>query len=432
MILNNLNRYINMYSPIEWTFDLLPEHHKYLTFLKKVFRHEFRKSWFRRLSTPLLEKKELIEKSLWNNFILENSDFDLNQDPSLWNLRAYLENNIKEEIQPVYYYYMHQLYKKEWNWIKAYEVIWADIIWENDPILDAIQIYVTYTVLNKIGLKDKFIITVNSIWIEKEKAKYREELISYYENKKHILSLKSIELLEKDPMLVLSSTEEDEIILNNSVPSISAKFLKKDSKAHYIKFKEYLDILKIPYTEDHKLVWDKSYQTNSVWQFKSLDWRVIANWARYNALSKNIGEAKEIPATWFMVDTNLLISLLLENNVKLKNKDRIDLFFVQLWDEAKAVILPLSLLAREAWINTVVSLWTPSMKEQMLKAGRVWSRYVVMVWIMEARNGIFQVRDMQDWTQTEIKKEELISYIIGKIGKENLDFYSPERDLIIE
>ncbi|MDD3145409.1 MAG: His/Gly/Thr/Pro-type tRNA ligase C-terminal domain-containing protein [Candidatus Gracilibacteria bacterium] len=423
---------MSQYSTIDGTFDLLPEHHKYLTFLKKVFRHEFRKSGFRRLSTPLLEKKELIEKSLGNNFILENSDFDLNQDPSLGNLRAYLENNIKEEIQPVYYYYMHQLYKKENNGIKAYEVIGADIIGENDPILDAIQIYVTYTVLNKIGLKDKFSITVNSIGIEKEKAKYREELISYYENKKHILSEKSIELLEKDPMLVLSSTEEDEIILNNSAPSISAKFLKKDSKAHYIKFKEYLDILKIPYTEDHKLVGDKSYQTNSIWQFKSLDGRVIANGARYNALSKNIGEAKEIPATGFMVDTNILISLLLENHIKLKNKDRIDLFFVQLGDEAKAVILPLSLLAREAGINTVVSLGTPSMKEQMLKAGRVGSRYVVMVGIMEARNGIFQVRDMQDGTQTEIKKEELISYIIDKIGKENLDFYSPERDLIIE
>jgi hypothetical protein len=39
---------------------ILPEEHKYLTFLKKVFRHEFRKNSFRRLSTPsLLELAEL-------------------------------------------------------------------------------------------------------------------------------------------------------------------------------------------------------------------------------------------------------------------------------------------------------------------------------------------------------------------------------------
>lgn len=423
---------MNLYSPIDWTFDILPEHHKYLTFLKKVFRHEFRKNWFRRISTPLIEKKELIDKSLLNlDYIIKEWNFDLCQNPSLSILRAYLENDMNEQIQPVYYYYMSQYYKKEWDSIKWFQVIGWEIIWENDPILDAIQLYMTYTVLNKIGLKDKFIIKINSIWIEKEKAKYREELLSFYENKKHILSEDSLKLLEKDPMLVLCSTCEDEIILNSSAPSISAKFLKKDSKEHYAKFKAYLDLLQVPYNEDHTLVWENDFQTNSIWQFISNSWKLIWNGSRYNALSKNIGEAKEIPAVWFYVDTSILIELLKENNIELKNKDKIDLFFVQLWDEAKSVILPLSLKAREAGINTVVSLWTPSMKEQMLKAGRSWARYVVMVWIMEARNGIFQVRDMLDWKQSEVKKDELIDYIISKIWKDNLDFYSPERDLMM-
>jgi hypothetical protein len=40
---------------------ILPEDHKYLTFLKKVFRHEFRKNSFRRLSTPNLIKVEDIK-----------------------------------------------------------------------------------------------------------------------------------------------------------------------------------------------------------------------------------------------------------------------------------------------------------------------------------------------------------------------------------
>jgi histidyl-tRNA synthetase len=128
----------------------------------------------------------------------------------------------------------------------------------------------------------------------------------------------------------------------------------------------------------------------------------------------------------------LLVKMLSSGWIKIKNKDRIDLFFVQLWDEAKSVVLPLSIKAREAWINTVVSLWTPSMKEQILKAQRSNAKYIVMVWIMEARSGIFQVRNEVEWTQAEVKKEDLIDYMISKIGEENLDFYSPERDLIIK
>ncbi len=42
--------------------DIFPEDHKYLTFLKKVFRHEFRKNGFRRISTPLLEETSLLRK----------------------------------------------------------------------------------------------------------------------------------------------------------------------------------------------------------------------------------------------------------------------------------------------------------------------------------------------------------------------------------
>jgi histidyl-tRNA synthetase len=58
------------------------------------------------------------------------------------------------------------------------------------------------------------------------------------------------------------------------------------------------------------------------------------------------------------------------------------------------VVLPLSLEAREAGINVLVSLGTPSLKIQMKKATKINARYVVMVGMMEASTGIYQVRDM--------------------------------------
>lgn len=107
--------------------------------------------------------------------------------------------------------------------------------------------------------------------------------------------------------------------------------------------------------------------------------------------------------------------MLKEKNVSIKNKDEIDLYFVQLGDEAKRVVFPLSLEARAKGINTLTSLGTPSMKEQMLKAQRIGSTYVVLVAVMEARSGVFQVRNIPAGTQEEVKKEDLIDYIIEKI-----------------
>jgi len=424
------------YSPLPWTKDLLPEDHQYLTFLKKVFRHELRKNGFKRISTAILERQEIIDEVFWEDqeTIYKTNDGCLRSHSTVGILRTYLEHNLNEEIQPVYYYFMDQYFNVDDNGkYGEMERFGWEIIGENDPILDAILIYIIYSILNKIGLDETYKIRINSIWVEKEKVKYREELISFYENKKHLLSENSLELLEKDPMLLLLSEEEDEKILASQAPGMTSKFLKKDSKAHYLKFKEYLDLLEIPYTEDHTLVGRFSYNTHTIWDFKNIETdEQIALWARHNSLSTILGTPKEIPATGFFANPYIIIDMLKKQNTKLKNKDCIDLYFVQLGDDAKKVVLPISLQAREAGINTVVSLGTPSMKEQMLKANRSGSKYVVMVGLMEARNGIFQVRDQEAGTQEEVKKEDIIQYIIEKIGSDRLDFYCPAKDLVTE
>lgn len=385
---------------------LYPDYHNYLTFLKKVFRHEFRKNWFRRISTSILE----------NGVFRSVSE--------TWIMKAYIDDEKYDEIQPVYYYYIDHFLDN----IFQQERIGWEIIWENDPVLDAICIYITYKVLNKIWINN-FNIYINSIWVEKEQLKYKEELTSFYENKKHLLSPESVELIDKNPMLILSSQNEDEKILALEAPKIT-KFLKKDSKAHYSKFKEYLDLLEVPYTEDHTIIPKNEYNTNTVWKIIYENWDIIWEWARYNTLAKQLWNKNEVPATWFFNNSLTIIKILKEKNISIKNKDKVDLFFVQLWDEAKQVVLPLSIQAREAWINTVVSLWTPSMKEQMLKANRSEARYVVMVWLMEARNWVFQVRDIISWTQAEVKKDELIEYVSKNIWLDKLDFYCPAKDLI--
>ncbi len=419
---------------------ILPDDHKYLTFLKKVFRHEFRKNSFRRLSTPNLIEKKVLEKVFWKNlkdyaYILTIEDFweyCFKPNSSIPTLKWYIENNLSELSQPVYSYYMDTFYPKKQDSIEWVAQFWWDVIGEDDPIIDAQLIFITYTILKKIGLAQEVEIKINSIWNKKEQAKFAEELKNFYEDKKHLLTEESKLDLEKNPLKLLKPKSEDEEILLEKAPKV-IKFLKKDSKKHYEKLKEYLDILEVPYIEDTSLIWDYDYINNSIWEFKLKENnKVISRWYRYNTLALKLWQDKEIPASGFSVDAFELTKLLKQKNIKIRNKDELDLFFVQLWDEAKKVVLPLSLAAREAWINTAVSLWTPSMKEQMLKANKSWAKYVVMVWVMEARNGIFQVRNNIDGTQTEIKKEDLIDYIVEKIGRDKLDFYEPSKDLLTE
>lgn len=433
---------------VRWMQDILPENHLYHTFLKKVFRHEFRKNWFKRITTPILEKKEVFSWALWawtdiidkEMYVLvdkKGRELVLKPESTAPIMRAYIENDLQSEPQPVFLYYVEPHFRydrpQKWRYRQHFQV-WAEIIWEIDPILDAQLIYIWYTVLNKIWLAWDFKIKINSVWTAKDRQKYIEELVSFYDNKKHLLSEDWLRKLETNPLRLLDTKEEDEIILAWQAPKIS-NFLKKDSREHFTKVKEYLDLLWVPYEEDHCLVRWLDYYTHTVWEFVwNSEWNQSSFWWgwRYDSLSKRLWHPEEIPAVWMWLWMERMVEALMEKGIQLKDKDKIDLYFIQLWEEAKKIVLPLTLKARDAWINTLASLWTPSLKVQMKKANRINARYVVMVWIMEANSWVFQVRDMLEWTQEEVKKDDLINYIIWKVWKDKLDFYCPANDLTIK
>jgi len=120
--------------------------------------------------------------------------------------------------------------------------------------------------LKNIGLEGDFKLKINSIGTLKDREKYIHELQNFYEDKKHLLSEDALHKLEVNPLRLLDTKLEDEIILANEAPKIT-KYLKKDSKHHYEMVKEYLDLLGVVYEEDHKLVRGLDYYCHTVWEF---------------------------------------------------------------------------------------------------------------------------------------------------------------------
>ncbi|NCP77305.1 hypothetical protein GW830_04210 [bacterium] len=127
-----------------------------------------------------------------------------------------------------------------------------------------------------------------------------------------------------------------------------------------------------------------------------------------------------------------LIETIMDNGIKLKNKDKTHLYFIQLGEEATKLVLPLDMEARTQGLNSLISLGTPSLKVQMKKANRLGAQYVAIIGIMEAKKGVCQLKDMVNGTQEEIPLNKLLEHLMMKIDIKSLDFYSPLKDFIIE
>lgn len=426
--------------------DIFGEYQRYFTFLKKVARHEFRTNGFTRITTPILEMKSLIVHSTGDSSdIVTKEMFDftdkggrevvMKPESTPGVMRAYLEHML-EEPQPVYLYYIepHFRYDRpQKGRYRQFHQVGAEIIGEEDPILDAKAIYLMAQILDGIGLAGTYTVKINSLGVAKEREKYLLELQSFFENKKHLLDEIDLARLEKNPLRLLDSKNEDVKELLKIAPKMT-EFLKKDSLEFYNKVKEYLDILGVKYVEDHTLVRGLDYYSHTVWEFVDGSGRTqdaFGGGGRYDGLAKSIGYKTEVPAVGFAFGAERLIEAMIERGVQLKNKDKIHLYIMQLGDEAKKLALPLNIEARKKWLNSLLSLGTPSIKTQLKKANRVGARFVIVIGIMEAKKLVCQLKDMDKWTQVEIPLDKVLDAVIAEVGTEALSFYHPSRDFII-
>lgn len=426
--------------------DIFGEYQRYFTFLKKVARHEFRTNGFTRITTPILELKSLITHSTGDGSdIVTKEMFDftdkwgrevvMKPESTPGVMRSYLEYML-EEPQPVYLYYVepHFRYDRpQKGRYRQFHQIGAEIIGEIDPILDAKAIYIMAQILDGIGLADTYTIKINSLGVAKEREKYLIELASFFENKKHLLDDIDLSRLEKNPLRLLDSKNQDVKELLKVAPKMT-DFLKKDSLEFYTKVKEYLDILGVKYEEDHTLVRGLDYYSHTVWELVDGSGRTQdafgGGW-RYDGLAKSIGYKTEVPAVGFAFGAERLIEAMMERGVKIKNKDKIHLYIMQLGDEAKKLALPLNIEARKKWLNSLLGLGTPSIKVQLKKANRVSARFVIVIGIMEAKKWICQLKDMDKGTQVEMSLDTVLDSIIAEVGTDSLSFYHPSKDFII-
>lgn len=93
-------------------------------------------------------------------------------------MRAYLEHML-EEPQPVYLYYIepHFRYDRpQKGRYRQFHQVGAEIIGEEDPILDAKVIYIMKNIMDGLGLAGNYTIKINSLGVLKEREKYLMEL----------------------------------------------------------------------------------------------------------------------------------------------------------------------------------------------------------------------------------------------------------------
>lgn len=421
--------------------DILPHDHEYHTYIKKIVRHRCRQAGFKRITTPMFEFTEVFKRSIGEVTDVVSKEMYTFEDRKGRSLtlkpegtasicRAYIQHGMQNLPQPVELYYIEPHFRYERPQAGRYRQFWQfgfEMIGETDPALDAQVILLAYRIYQDLGIAPSLKLQINNIGDLESRKNYVVALKDYYFGKERYLSEEDRVRLQKNPLRILDSKNEDTIILNQSAPKF-IDYISKESREYHDEVKEYLTDLGIEFTENDKLVRGLDYYNQTVFEFwdeKKGAQNSVGGGGRYDGLMEILG-GQPAPAIGFAMGLERVIAQMKRNKVRVPSKDDLHVFVAQLGREAKKVSLPLINELRESGIKTMGALGKGAFKNQLKIADRFKVPYCVLIGLTEVREGTAIIRDMKVGTQKTVKMDQVVAEMVKRIGKENLDYYDPK------
>ncbi|WP_319371182.1 histidine--tRNA ligase [uncultured Ilyobacter sp.] len=352
------------------------------------------------------EGTDVVEKEMYTFTDRGERSITLRPEGTASVVRSYLEHKIYGKEEFTRYYYTGSMFRYERPQAgrqREFNQLGIEALGEGSPILDAEVITMSYTLLEKLGIRD-LEVNINSVGGSDSRSKYRDTLIEFLNPSKEELCEDCRTRYGRNPLRVLDCKNPKCKEITEAAPSI-INSLNPDEREHYESVKKYLDIFGIKYRENPRLVRGLDYYSSTVYEVitnKLGSQGTVLGGGRYDNLLKQLGD-KEIPAVGFAAGIERLMMLLEDyprNNPKV---------FVAWLGEAEATYaFGIAKALRDAGVKTCIEFSSRSIKASMKKADKLGVEYAIIIGDEEMANEKMVLKNFQERTQETLNLEEVV------------------------
>ncbi|MBS9338087.1 histidine--tRNA ligase [Fructobacillus sp. M2-14] len=344
-------------------------------------------------------------------------------------VRAFVENKLfgPEHEKPYKTFYMGPMFRYERpqaGRFRQFHQIGVEAFGSTEPSLDAEVITMVVKFLSSLGLKD-LKVALNTLGDQDSRKAYREALIDYLKPNFDKLSKDSQVRLEKNPLRVLDSKDENDQAIVEGAPTIF-DYLSEESKAHFQAVQNYLDALGIEYEIDSNMVRGLDYYNNTIFEVMTTDPNLkgaatIAGGGRYSGLVEEFG-GPETPGIGFGLGVERLIALLTAQDQLNLDEDGLDFYIAHIGDNSVLKTLELATNLRDLGYSADMDFENRSVKAQFKTANRRKARFVITIGDNEVESNEVKVKDMVTGSQADLNlayvKEKMETVIAALSAEE--------------
>lgn len=314
---------------VKGTHDIYGDEIKKFNFIIEKFYSVTEKFNFHQVQTPIIEHQDLFTRSVGEHTDIVSKEmysFTDKGDSTIC-LRPEATSSIARLVASEYqsgsmristHGPMFRRERPQKGRYRQFHQINLENMGEKSPYLDFEIILIASNLLNELGIDKKhFKLILNSLGSQEDQKNYSKILIDYLTQYKSKLSETSLSRLEKNPLRILDSKDEQDKEILQNAPFITEN-LSQESTHYFNQLKELLKNNGIDFTIDHKLVRGLDYYTDTAFEFQTNEDKrqnAILAGGRYDKLISLIS-TRDIPGIGWAAGVERLMSLVQIENQK--------------------------------------------------------------------------------------------------------------------
>ncbi len=406
-------------QPVRGTHDHLPIEMQTYNSIISIAQNVCTRYGFKPFATPIFEFSEVFKKTLGDTsdivtkemytFIDKgNEEITLRPEGTAGIIRAIISNGLTHEM-PLKAFYNGPMFRYERpqkGRLRQFHQIGIELVGVNNEIADTEVIACANTLLVELNIKEQISLQINSLGKIEDRKIYTKSLIGYLQSHKGKLSKDSLNRINKNPLRILDSKDEQDIEIIKNAPIIT-EYINNLSKNTFKKVLENLDTLGITYSLNPKLVRGLDYYNDITFEFVSSQLgsqgAVLAG-GRYDGLMKQMG-GPDLPGIGWAAGIERLKLLAKINSLKTK------IFtFIPLGEESEKFCIKIIETLRKNKINVNMG-YSGNLKKRLQNANKIKSDFAIIIGEDELKKSFATIKDLNNGKQNNIKLEDIIDYL---------------------
>ncbi|WP_434556219.1 histidine--tRNA ligase [Pseudomonas aeruginosa] len=394
--------------------DILPEQTPAWRYLERTFAGLLDSYGYSEIRLPILEFTELfargigegtdvVDKEMYTFLDRNGESLTMRPEGTAGCVRAVLEHGLSGggQLQKLWYTGpMFRYEKPQKGRYRQFHQIGVEVFNLPGPDIDAELIILTWRLWQKLGMADAVTLQLNTLGSSEARARYREALVAYLQERFEQLDEDSQRRMTTNPLRILDSKVESTQALLVGAPTLH-DYLDEESIAHFEGLKARLDAVGLRYEINQKLVRGLDYycRTAFEWVTDKLGAQgTVCGGGRYDGLVSQFG-GKPTPGVGFAMGVERLVLLLETLGVIPAELNRpADLYVCAFGEPAELAALTLAEQLRSAipGIRLLVNAGAGSFKSQFKKADKSGARFALILGEDEVANRVVGFKPLRD------------------------------------